>query len=73
MMSDILLNIGLGNGLSPDMHWAIVWNNTDILLFASLWTNIVKFESKYTHCLSRKRIWKCHLQNEGHFVQASDC
>ena len=31
----------------------------------------MKFETKYDDCNLRKRIWKCPLQNGGHFVPAS--
>ena len=32
----------------------------------------VKFESKYKKNHSRKCVWKCSLQNGGHFVQGGD-
>ena len=33
----------------------------------------MKFQSKNKHIHCRKRIWKCRLQNGGHFVSASQC
>ena len=33
----------------------------------------VKYKSEYKYLLSRKYIWKYHLQCGGHFVQASVC
>ena len=30
----------------------------------------MKFQSKYTHFLWRKCIWKCHLQTGSHFLQS---
>ena len=35
MVSDILVNIGLGNGMTPDWHQAISWTNADLLTIAS--------------------------------------
>ena len=59
--------IGSDNGLSPGRHQAIIWTNAGILLIS------VKSQQKCIHFHSRKCIWKCRLENSGHFVSASMC
>ena len=67
-----LTNIGSENGLLPCRHQAIIWTNARILLIVPLETNIHEiFNSIHIH--SRKRIWKCHLENGGHFFLAPMC
>ena len=55
-----LVYIDLGNGLSPAQGHAIIWTNADLMIY----------QSKYNFH-TQKLIWKCHLQNICHFVQAS--
>ena len=38
-----------------------------------LWQTSVKFQSKFKYFHSRKCIWKCRLQNVGHFVSGWMC
>ena len=61
MASDILVKIGWSNDLWP------VWSSQYLnqLNF--------KFQAKYTHFLSRKYLWKCRLQNGGHFFRLQPC
>ena len=47
--------IGPHNGLSPDRHRAIIWNNAAILLIAPLWTNFIEFLIKI-HTFSFKKM-----------------
>ena len=58
-----------GNGLSPVRCQAITWTNDDLLTIELCEQTPVKFELKYKHFHSRKYIWKCCLQNDGHLVQ----
>ena len=65
------VNIGSDNGLSPEWRQAIIWTNAGFLStgslginFSGIWVEIVKFSLK-------KCIWKCRLQNVGHFVWTS--
>ena len=67
IVSEILVNTGLYNSLSRQ---AITRANTDILLITSwgiyfneIWLEIQKLSFG-------KMMWKCRLQNGGHFVQA---
>ena len=43
MVSDILVNIGLGNGLLPNRHQAITWTNANWLEIELLWVNFREF------------------------------
>ena len=65
--------IGSDNGLSPGRRQAITWTNVGILLIGPLGTNFGEMLSKFMHFHSRKSIWKCRLENGGHFVSASMC
>ena len=62
--------IGSDNGLSPGRRQAIIWTNTGVLLIGPLETNL-KFQSQLKHFHSRRSIWKCRLENVGHFISAS--
>ena len=57
--------IGSGNGLLPVRHHTMTWTNADLL----------SMSLHYQHCWSWNQasncIWKCHLQNDGHFLQTS--
>ena len=61
------------NGLSPGCGQAIIWTNGGILLIGPLGTTSVKFLLQTKQFHSRKCIWKCYLENFGHFVSASMC
>ena len=64
--------IGSDNGLSPGRHQTIIWTNAGILLIGSLGTNFSEILIAIL-TFSFKCIWKCCLQNGGHFVSASMC
>ena len=67
------IGIGLDNGLVPARRQAIVWTNAGIPVIRPPGTNFsgLLFE---THTFSFKNcIWKCPLENGGHFVWASMC
>ena len=68
-----LIVTGADNDLSPDRHQAIFRTNSGILLIVPLEANFgeILMES-YTFSF-RKGIWKCCLENGGHFVSASTC
>ena len=59
------------NGLSSFWCQTIIRPNAGILLTRPRGQSSVRFELKYKKFLSRKWIWKCCLQNGGHFVSAS--
>ena len=67
--------IGSDNGLSPDRRQAIIWTNAGILLIRSLGKKLQWNQEKFLfiHFHSRKCVWKCRLENGGHFVSASVC
>ena len=65
-----LASIGSDNGLAPDRCQAIIWTNAGSLWIGPLRTT---FKSRYNNFLIKRLIWKCRLQNEGHFVSASVC
>ena len=60
-------------------HWFKFWlftcsvpNHTNYDYQLNIWVHIFeKFDLGYKHFLRRKCILNCHLQNVGHFVQAS--
>ena len=68
-----LISIVSDNGLSPDRRQAIIQNNDGILLFGPVGRNFSEILIKFIHFHSRKCIWKCHLENDGHLVSASMC
>ena len=63
------VNIGWDNGLSPLQDQAITWANGGLLLIGPLRTNFSEIWIEIQKLNSWKCIWKCHLQNGGHFVQ----
>ena len=65
--------IGSDNGWSPGRHQAITWTNVGILLIGPLGTNFSEMLIEIYTFSSRKSIWKCRLENGGHFVSASMC
>ena len=64
--------IGSDNGLSPGCRQAIIWTNVGILLIGPIGANASEMLIEF-HTISRKSIWKCRLENGGHFVSASMC
>ena len=64
---------GSDNGLSPGWCQAIIWTTAGILLIGPLATNSSEILAKLIHFHSRKYIWKCRLENGGHFISASMC
>ena len=65
--------IGSNNGLSPGRRQAIIWTNARILLIGPLGTNFSEILIEIYIFHSGKCIWKCRLENFGHFVSASMC
>ena len=65
-----LTTIGSDNGLSPGRRQIIIWTNTGILLIGPLRTN---FDGILIDSHTLKSIWKCCLENGGHFVSPSMC
>ena len=65
--------IGSNNGLSPDLHQAIIRTNAGILLIGPLGANLGAIFIKFIHLHLSKCIWKCRLQNGVHFVSAWMC
>ena len=60
--------IGSDNGLSPGLHQVIIWTNAAILLMWPLGTKFRGMLIEIHTFHSRKRIWKCRLQNGGNCV-----
>ena len=52
---------------------AIVWSNVGILLTGPVGTNFNEILIYSYIVIQRKGIWKCRLENGGHFVSASMC
>ena len=65
--------IGSDNSLSPDRRQAIIWTNDGLLLIELLGTNVGEILIDIYVLSLKKCIWKCRLENEGHFVSASMC
>ena len=65
--------IGSDNGLSLGRCQAIIWTNAGILLIGPIGTNFSEILSEIHTFHSRKCIWKCRLENGGHFVSAAMC
>ena len=65
--------IGSNIGLSPGRHQAIIWTNAGIFSIWLLGTNFSEISIKIETFHSMKCIWKCRLENGGHFVLASMC
>ena len=59
--------IGSDNGMSPEWRQVMIWTNAGILLIWPLGTNFSEILTEI-HTFSFK---KMHLENGGHFVQAS--
>ena len=68
-----LTSIGSDNGLSPGRRQAIIWTDAGILSIRTKEQTSVKFQSQFKHFISRKCVWKCRLENVGHFVSVSMC
>ena len=65
--------IGSDNGLSPARRQAILLTNAGVLLMGPLGTNLSETLIDIYAFHSRKRLWKCRLENGGHFVAVSMC
>ena len=61
------------NGLSPGRRQTIIKTNAGILLIETLGTNFSEILSEIHTFNSRKCIWKCRLEDGGHFISASMC
>ena len=68
-----LTTIGSDNGLSPGRRQAIIWTNAGIN--SNLRNKFQWNLNLYSHIFIQeiKCIWKCRLENVGHFVSASAC
>ena len=66
--------IGSYNGLLHGPCQAIIWTNVGMLLIGSIGTNFNEISiEKFMNIHSRKTVWKCHMENGGHFLLASKC
>ena len=61
---------GSDNGLSPGRCQAIIWTNAGILSIGPLKTMFCEIFDAFMHFHTRKCVWKCRLENGGHFVSA---
>ena len=66
-----LMIIGSHDGLSPERRQAIICPSDGILLIGPNETTLNEILIEMLHCHARKCIWKCRLENGGHFVGAS--
>ena len=65
--------IGSDNGLLPSRRQAIMWTNYGMLSIGPWGTNLSEIFIEIQTFSLRKCIWKCCLENGGHFVSASMC
>ena len=65
--------IGSDNGFSPGRRQVIIWTNTGISLIGALGTTFSEILFEINILSFKKCIWKCRLENGGHFVPASMC
>ena len=73
MLSMNRVSIGSDYDLSPFRRQAITWTNAGILLIGPIGTVFNEILTEiYTFSL-KKRVWKCRLENGGHFVSATIC
>ena len=63
--------IGSDNGMSPGRRQAIIRTNAGILFVGTLGTNFSEIAIEIHTSSFTKCIWKCRLENGGHFVSAS--
>ena len=64
------VNIGSGNGLSPERHQAITWINDDLSSIELLGTNFTEIcEYNYDNFLSRNCIQRFIFQHGRHFAE----
>ena len=68
-----LTAIGSDNGLSPGQFQAIIWTNARILFIWPFGTNFNEILIEVHIFSSKKCIWKCRMNNGGHFASASMC
>ena len=59
--------------MSPDWRQAIIWTMLEYCWLDHWEQTSMKSQSNFIHCHSRKCIWKCRLENGGHFGSASMC
>ena len=71
IVPQVSVNIGSGNGLSPNQCQAITWTNASLLSTGPSGTNISETLIQIQKLYSRKCIWKCCLQRGDHNVLAS--
>ena len=64
---------GSGNSVWPDRRQAIIRKCAGILLMRTLETNFSEVLSEIHAFSFKKCIWKCRLENGGHFVSGSLC
>ena len=64
---------GSDNGLAPFRCQSVVSTNGELLPIRPQGTDRIKFCLKFKSFHSRKCIWTCRLQNDGHYVSASLC
>ena len=70
---DNVTTIGSDNGSSPGRRQTLIWTNAGILLIVPLGTIFSKISNQSSYIHPRKCIWRCCLENGGHFVPASMC
>ena len=63
--------IGSDNGLPPGRRHVIIRTNVGILLIGPLGTNFSEILIVIETFSFKKSIWKCRLENVGHFVSAT--
>ena len=63
------VSIGSDNDLSPIRRQAIIYTNAELLSNWPLETHFSEIVIKIQTLHARKRNWKYHLWNAGHFVQ----
>ena len=59
--------------LAPGRRQAIILANVGMLFIRPLGTNLRKIENEIIHFHSRKCIWTCRQEIDGHLVSASMC
>ena len=71
--SDILVNIGSCNGLTPVTRQALTDTNAGLLLTEPWATHFNEISFEIQEFLCNKMHLKCRLRNGGHFVEISVC
>ena len=65
--------IGSDNSLSHGRRQAIICTNGGMLVIGPLGTNFSELLIEADTSSFKKSIWRCRLENGGHFVSASMC